>query len=107
MSKFILEAILDELPYPVHTEVLFYPGRRFRLDYLVKLPNSKSLAIEYEGGVYSGGRHTRPTGFIRDITKYNGLALLNIPLLRYSVKHTEEPETIKQEILTVISNLLQ
>jgi hypothetical protein len=26
--------------------------------------------IEIEGGVFSGGRHTRPTGFVNDSEKY-------------------------------------
>jgi|TARA_Y100000310_G_scaffold90528_1_gene87794 hypothetical protein len=107
MSKHILEAILDELPYPVQQEQLFYPKRRFRLDYLIELPNDKKIAIEYEGGVFSRGRHNRAGGFISDCTKYNYLAVLGIPLLRYTVKHTQEPSLIYDEINAVINRLNQ
>ena len=46
------------------------------------------VAIELEGGVYTGGRHTRPEGFLKDIEKYNNITILGLKLLRYAhVKH--------------------
>lgn len=42
------------------------------------------LAIEVEGGAYTHGRHTRGTGFINDMEKYNAAAVLGWRLLRYT-----------------------
>jgi len=42
------------------------------------------IAIEIEGGAYSGGRHTRGTGFIKDMEKYNRATVLGWRLLRYT-----------------------
>lgn len=44
----------------------------------------KKLAVEVEGGVYSGGRHTRGVGFEEDAHKYNVLTLLGWRLLRFT-----------------------
>lgn len=54
-------------------ELRFIPPRRFKFD--LAWPDQK-VAVELEGGVYSGGRHTRGKGFETDCEKYN-LAILN------------------------------
>lgn len=69
----------------------FAEGRRFRFDYYVDvekrlplLPNflTSCIAIELEGGVWSRGRHTRPTGFLNDMEKYNLAASMGILVFR-------------------------
>ncbi len=47
---------------------------------------SHKIAIECEGGVYTMGRHTRPTGYINDMEKYNHATLLGWRLLRFTPK---------------------
>lgn len=44
------------------------PDRRWRFDFA---NTSARVAIELEGGVYTGGRHTRGKGFEGDCEKYN------------------------------------
>ena len=56
-----------KLPEPVR-EHRFHAVRRWRFDFAY--PDQK-LAIEVEGGVWSGGRHTRGAGFTKDCEKYN------------------------------------
>ena len=52
----------------IETEYRFHPPRRWRWDYAVP---SMKLAIEYHGGIYSGGRHVRGIGFEKDREKMN------------------------------------
>ena len=46
----------------------FHPRRRWRLDYAWV---EQQIALEVHGGVRSGGRHTRGTGFTNDREKMN------------------------------------
>lgn len=63
-------------------EVRFHPTRKWRFDFAL-LPLSKKIAIEVEGGVWSRGRHTRGSGYIGDMEKYNEAAILGWTVLRY------------------------
>jgi hypothetical protein len=66
------------LPRPV-AELQFEPLRRWRFDYA--WPEAK-IALEVEGGVWSGGRHTTGKGFVGDMAKYNRAAVLGWRVLR-------------------------
>lgn len=61
-----------KLPEPVR-EHRFHETRKWRFDFAYP---AQKLAIEVEGGVWSGGRHTRGSGFTKDCEKYNA-ALMN------------------------------
>ena len=61
-----------KLPEPVR-EHRFHETRKWRFDFAYP---AQKLAIEVEGGVWSGGRHTRGSGFTNDCEKYNA-ALIN------------------------------
>ena len=50
----------SDLKIEVVKEYLFHPTRKWRFDYAI--PDHK-IALEVEGGVWTGGRHTRPQGF--------------------------------------------
>jgi very-short-patch-repair endonuclease len=60
-------------------EFKFHPVRKWRFDYAI--PEHK-IALEVEGGVWSGGRHTRPQGFLGDIEKYNTATLMGWRVFR-------------------------
>jgi hypothetical protein len=60
-------------------EFQFDEDRKWRADYKVV---DKMVLIELEGGVYSGGRHTRAQGFIEDCMKYNKAAMLGYTVYR-------------------------
>jgi len=64
---------------PAVKEHRFHPVRRWRFDYA--WPDRK-IALEVEGGVFTGGRHSRGAGMIADMQKYNTAALLGWRVLR-------------------------
>lgn len=78
------------LPAPV-PEHSFEPSRRWRLD--LAWPAAR-LALEVEGGIWTGGRHTRGAGFLADMEKYNRLAVLGWRLLRCTPEQLLLPETV-------------
>ncbi len=62
-------------------EFRFHPLREWRFDYALV---NERIAIEVEGGVYTEGRHVRPTGYLEDLRKYRAAVLLGWRLLRYA-----------------------
>ena len=60
-------------------EFKFHSVRKWRFDYAV--PEHK-IALEVEGGVWTGGRHTSPKGFLGDIEKYNTATLMGWRVFR-------------------------
>lgn len=80
MDFFILLLKKAKLPKP-ETEYKFCPDRKWRFDYA--FPKQK-IAVEQEGGAWSQGRHTRGSGFIKDMEKYNKAVLLGWRVLRYT-----------------------
>ena len=74
---------------PLEEEYRFHPGRKFRFDFAS--PETK-IAIELEGGVWSGGRHTRGKGFIGDCEKYNMAQLLGWRVFRFTTDMLDDPD---------------
>lgn len=66
------------LPEPLR-EFRFHPKRRWRFDFC--WPDFK-VACEYEGGIFSGGAHTRGAHFKSDVEKYNTAALMGWRVFR-------------------------
>lgn len=75
-------------------EFKFHPTRRWRFDYA--LPEHK-IAIEVEGGVWTGGRHIRPQGFLGDIEKYNTATLMG-----WRVFRTTPDELVRSATLNLL-----
>lgn len=83
----------------------FHPKRKWRFDYAI--PEYK-IALEVEGGVWTGGRHIRAQGFLGDMEKYNTATLMGwrvfrttpddlykmatINLLRQAINEDYQPE---------------
>ena len=59
-------------------EYKFAESRRFRFDYY----HPSGVSVELEGGVWTRGRHTRPSGFLNDMEKYNLAASMGILVFR-------------------------
>ena len=64
-EKFLLMCRAKKIPTP-EAEHRFHAVRKFRFDFA--WPDAR-LALEVEGGVWSGGAHGRGTGIVRDMAK--------------------------------------
>lgn len=83
------------LPAPTR-EFRFHPTRLWRFDYAWP---AALVALEVEGGVWTGGRHTSGAGFLRDMEKYNSAALLGWRVFRCTPRQlTAAPGLLRQAL---------
>ena len=95
-----MEDILVELFGFAHAEYQFFPPRKFRFDYAIhsQWEGMGNLAVEIDGGIWTGGRHTRGLGFQRDMEKLNLAAIEGWSVLRFTPKQVlsgEAEQTLK------------
>ncbi|AMX19807.1 hypothetical protein IEC338SC_2681 [Acinetobacter pittii] len=74
-------------------EYKFHPTRKWRADFLIT--NTKIL-VEVEGGIWSGGRHTRSKGYLGDMEKYNSAAMMGFTVLRFSTEQVKSGLAVQQ-----------
>lgn len=74
----------------------FCPSRKWRFDYAVV---NQRIALEVEGGVWTGGRHTSPRGFLGDLEKYNTATLMGWRVVRTT------PEKLMSDGIGLIEKL--
>ncbi len=73
------------------SEYKFHPTRKWRFDWA----NPEiMIAAECEGGVYSGGRHTRGKGYTNDCIKYNHAVALGWDVYRFPTELIKSGEAI-------------
>lgn len=66
--------------------------RNWRCDFA--WPDRK-LAIEVEGGLFTQGRHTRGSGFTKDLEKYNAITEAGWTLFRVSRREIKSGEALR------------
>lgn len=76
------------LPAPV-PEYRFHPTRKWRYDYA--WPDHR-IALEIDGGIWTGGRHTRGAGYLGDMEKLNAAALLGWRVFRCTPQQAQSLE---------------
>ena len=102
-SKFLSlwKSLAGNSPQP-ETEYRFHPTRRWRFDFA--FPESK-VAVEMEGGVWTGGGHNRGTIYNTNCDKYNEAALLGWIVLRYTTNHLRQsPVQIIEQVKRAIES---
>ena len=62
-------------------EYRFHTKRKWRADFWII---GTKILVEVEGGIWSGGRHTRGKGYIGDMEKYNAAARMGFTVFRSS-----------------------
>ncbi|MCU4409655.1 endonuclease domain-containing protein [Acinetobacter oleivorans] len=74
-------------------EYKFHPKRKWRADFLI---TGTKILVEVEGGIWSGGRHTRGKGYIGDMEKYNSAAMMGFTVLRFSTEQVKSGLAVQQ-----------
>lgn len=87
---FYVDILSSGFPRPTR-EFHFLSGRRYAADFAWVDYN---LLVEIEGGVWSGGRHTRGKGFTEDCRKYNLAQIEGYDVLRFTAEMVESGEAL-------------
>ena len=85
-------ALIRRLKMDIVSEYRFHPVRLWRFDYAI--PELK-IAIEVDGAVWTGGRHTDPAGYIGDMSKLNTAASMGWLVLRFTTSNKMNTESIR------------
>ena len=67
--------------FKLEEEYKFHATRKWRSDFA---HIASRVLIEIEGGVWSGGRHTRGLGYAKDCEKYNNAAYDDWAVIRFT-----------------------
>lgn len=84
---------LKTLKIEFEQEFEFHPKRKWRADFHLV---GKKILVEVEGGIWSGGRHTRGKGYIGDMEKYNAATMMGFQVLRFSTDQVKSGLAIQQ-----------
>ena len=95
----IKQLIEQQTGLEVIEEFRFNPQRRWRFDYYIE---KLKLGIEINGGIFSGGRHVRGTGFLKDMEKLNSAQILGFKVLQYT---PDQIDKMLEDIKELKSNL--
>ncbi|UNW05957.1 endonuclease domain-containing protein [Acinetobacter variabilis] len=84
---------LKTLKIKFEQEFYFHPERKWRADFHLI---DKKILVEVEGGIWSGGRHTRGKGYLRDLEKYNAATMMGFQVIRFSTDQVKSGHAIQQ-----------
>lgn len=84
---------LKTLKIKFEQEFYFHPKRKWRADFHLI---DKKILVEVEGGIWSGGRHTRGKGYLRDLEKYNAATMMGFQVIRFSTDQVKSGHAIQQ-----------
>lgn len=84
---------LKALRIEFEQEFKFHPERKWKADFHLV---GKKILVEVEGGIWSGGRHTRGKGYIGDMEKYNAATMMGYQVIRFSTDQVKSGLAIQQ-----------
>ncbi|HFX6333847.1 DUF559 domain-containing protein [Acinetobacter nosocomialis] len=92
-GELVLATHLNACKINFEQEYKFHPTRKWRADFFI---TGTKILVEVEGGIWSGGRHTRGKGYLGDMEKYNEAAMMGFTVLRFSTEQVKSGVAIKQ-----------
>lgn len=103
MQLLLLQLKAEGLPQP-ELEYMFHHTRRWRFDAAFPWREilhagerwHRPIAVEIDGAVWTQGRHTRGSGYVKDMEKLNAAAELGWFVFRFSPQMVESGEAIRQ-----------
>ena len=101
IGETLLANQLRVLKISFEQEYKFHSKRKWRADFHIV---GKKVLVEVEGGVWSGGRHTRGKGYIGDMEKYNAAVVMGYQVLRFSTEQVKSGLAV-QQIEAIVGNL--
>lgn len=93
IGESLLATQLKALKIEFEQEFKFHPKRKWRADFHIV---GKKILVEVEGGIWSGGRHTRGKGYIGDMEKYNSATIMGFQVLRFSTEQVKSGLAVQQ-----------
>ena len=87
----VFQTLVTQLFPGCEPEYKFHPTRKWRFDFA--WPHA-FIALEIEGGVWTGGRHTSGAGFVKDMEKYNEAGLLGWRIFRVTPNQVKNGQAI-------------
>jgi len=96
-SAFLVACRTLGLPEPTR-EYRFDSVRRWRFDFAWP---ALRVAVEAEGGIWTGGRHTRGAGFEADMAKYNAAAVAGWTVLRFGASAIKSGDAVRMTALAL------
>jgi hypothetical protein len=84
----------------LESEFKFHPDRNWRFD---RAFPALMIAIEIEGGTWSGGRHSREPGYSNDCEKYNAASLLGWRIFRFTGPMLDNPDKYIKPVADFLS----
>ena len=91
----IMQARFNEVCW---AEWPFHPTRKWRFDYAFP---EYGVAVEIDGGLWTGGRHSGGTGQKRDLEKLNAAAQMGWLVLHYTPAERLDGSTLLQIFNTI------
>lgn len=94
------------IPEPL-VEYQFKSDRKWRFDFAWNFGPAVGIALEVEGGIWTGGAHGRGSGIKRDMEKYNEAAAVGWRVLRVTPDELCTQDTINLLKRTIKNTLDQ
>jgi hypothetical protein len=93
-AQLAMQIKAEGLPEPFR-EFRFHKTRRWRFDFAWPYHmGDRNVAVEVQGGIWSGGRHARGAGIKADCEKANAAQLLGWMVLKVCGDHIKSGEAI-------------
>ena len=93
VGESLLVTQLKVLKIEFEREFKFHPERKWKADFHI---TGKHILVEVEGGIWSGGRHTRAKGYLGDLEKYNTATMMGYQVIRFSTEQVKSGLAVQQ-----------